>query len=219
MLAAMQTIVIVAMWVLSVIAALFIGSFLKPYLKKKGENLATHEDISKLVDQVKAVTRTTEEIKSEISSGLWDRQRRWDMKREVVFDAAKRLSEVEDALLGVSIVLKEDHAKKKKWETEKPLQEEELAWSQVRNERMTRWSKASTDFDESRAFVRIVCGKEAALVFSELGSFIHKLVEEMTKDPERYDSARPELLKKILEAQKAMRTELEVEAKPQSTGS
>jgi hypothetical protein len=41
------------LWPLSVLAALFVGGFLKSYFSKKGENLATHEDIQKLVDQVR----------------------------------------------------------------------------------------------------------------------------------------------------------------------
>jgi hypothetical protein len=40
---------------LTTLASAFIGSYLASYLKKKGENLATHEDIDKLVDQVRAV--------------------------------------------------------------------------------------------------------------------------------------------------------------------
>jgi hypothetical protein len=39
------------LWSLTVIAALFVGGFLKSYMGKKGENLATHEEIQKLVDQ------------------------------------------------------------------------------------------------------------------------------------------------------------------------
>jgi len=38
------------LWPLSVIVSLFIGAFLKSYMGKKGENLATHEDIEKLVE-------------------------------------------------------------------------------------------------------------------------------------------------------------------------
>ena len=69
---------------------LLIGSFVRPYLAKKGENLATLEDIQGLVDQVAAVTTTTKKIEAEISTGVWDKQKRWDMKREVLFDAAKK---------------------------------------------------------------------------------------------------------------------------------
>jgi hypothetical protein len=51
------------------------------------------------VDQVRAVTKATEDIKAEISTGPWHKQRRWEMKREVIFAAAKRLSEIDDAVL------------------------------------------------------------------------------------------------------------------------
>jgi len=43
-----------------------IGAYLGAYLKKKGENLATHEDIGKLLDQVRAVTTITKEIEAKI---------------------------------------------------------------------------------------------------------------------------------------------------------
>jgi hypothetical protein len=62
----------------AIIAALsfFLGAVFRPYFTgyatKKGENLATHDDIDKLVDQVKAVTEATKKIEAEISSGVWD---------------------------------------------------------------------------------------------------------------------------------------------------
>ena len=79
----MQTALIIILWVLSLILALFIGGFWKSYMAKKGENLATHEDIDKLVEQVSAVTKATKDIEAKISSEVWDRQRRWDLKRAV----------------------------------------------------------------------------------------------------------------------------------------
>lgn len=51
--------------VLFVIAGL--GAYLGSYLKKKGENLATHEDIDKLVKQVSVVTIATKQIEATIS--------------------------------------------------------------------------------------------------------------------------------------------------------
>jgi len=35
---------------------------------------------------------------TEISDAAWNRQKRWELKREVLFDATKRLAEVSDAL-------------------------------------------------------------------------------------------------------------------------
>jgi hypothetical protein len=57
------------------------GAYLGSYLKKKGENLATHEDIDKLVDQVKAVTKATKEIEAKISDDVWSRQKRWEVQQ------------------------------------------------------------------------------------------------------------------------------------------
>jgi hypothetical protein len=87
---------------LTTLIGAFIGSFLGSYLKKKGENLATHEDLDKLVEQVRAVTTTTKEIEAKISTDVWDRQKRWEMKREVLFEATRRLGAVEDSLISLN---------------------------------------------------------------------------------------------------------------------
>ena len=51
----------------------FIGS----YSAKKGENLATKEDIAQL-------TKIAEGIRAEISDKYWDRQKQWEMRRDAV---------------------------------------------------------------------------------------------------------------------------------------
>jgi len=103
-----------ALWALSIIASLFLGGFLKSYMGKKGENLATKEDIEVLVEKVRresqamkeaeivaiqnkldtvvaqnqAIVRSSEEIKDQISS----RQRTWELKREAAYDIMKLLA-------------------------------------------------------------------------------------------------------------------------------
>src|SRR5262245_46794085 len=52
----------------------FAGSFLGAYLKRRGENYATHADFERLLGQLSEQTRATEAIKTEISEGLWNRQ-------------------------------------------------------------------------------------------------------------------------------------------------
>jgi hypothetical protein len=58
----------------TVALAVGIGAYLRSYLRKKGENLATHEDINKLVDQVSAVTTVAKQIEAKISNEMWQRQ-------------------------------------------------------------------------------------------------------------------------------------------------
>jgi hypothetical protein len=71
----------------------FIGS----YAAKKGENLATKEDIAQL-------TKIAEEIKAEISDKVWDRQKQWELKRDVVFEVMQALGELEDSLISLHSV-------------------------------------------------------------------------------------------------------------------
>ncbi len=74
-------------WGLTTLVTAFVGSYLAGYLRKKGEDLPTHEDIEKLVDKVRAVTTATKEIEAKISDHYWKQQKRWEIKRDAVFDA------------------------------------------------------------------------------------------------------------------------------------
>ena len=65
----------------------FIGS----YAAKKGENLATKQDIAQL-------TRIAEGIRAEISDKVWDRQKQWEMKRDSVIEAIRVRTRYSNAL-------------------------------------------------------------------------------------------------------------------------
>jgi len=62
-----------------IVVALVVGGgyFLASYFREKGKNLATKEDIDK-------ITKATEAIKAEISSDMWVKQRRRELKLEAV---------------------------------------------------------------------------------------------------------------------------------------
>ena len=52
------------------LASAGIGAFVGAYLKRRGENLATREDFDDLLQQIKAQTKATEEIKAEVQRDL-----------------------------------------------------------------------------------------------------------------------------------------------------
>ena len=180
---------------LAIILAAFLGSFLPGYMKKKGENLATHEDIKLLTDQVAAVTTTAKEIEAKISSEVWDRQKRWELTRDVLFVATKRLAEVDDALLSMDATLKVGRD-----------------WNETKRERFTRWREASTAFDETRLFVGTVCTKETREAFDNVGRIANLVAAGITqKDAQIYDKSRAEFFKALLVARVAVRKELGIE--------
>jgi hypothetical protein len=181
-----------------------VGAYIGSYMKTKGENLATHEDIDKLVEQVRAVTTTTKEIEAKISNDVWDRQKRWELKREVIFEAARRVSDIEDALFSLQSV----------WQVERanPKQEGGQGWAEPKIERMAKWSKATAAFDETRLMVSIVCGNEVKNACDEFGTFTTAIAGAIIKDDaEIYAKSQKELVKKSFLLKIAMRRELGID--------
>jgi hypothetical protein len=89
---------------LSAIASGF-GGYFGSYLKKKGENLPTKEGFQALKDQTSQLTRATKEIETKIDDQVWNRQRQWEMKRDILLGFARIISQFDQAvvLFGIKI--------------------------------------------------------------------------------------------------------------------
>jgi hypothetical protein len=177
-----------------------VGAFIGAYLKKKGENLATHEDLDKMVEQMAAITERTKSIEATISNEVWDRQKQWEMKREVLFEAAKRVAEAYDALAtfgaakklsgnGVSIKMLPEVTK--------------------------RWVKASTAMDETLLLLAVVCEEETINVckaFQQMATSIATKV--VKKEPDPLADFQDHFHASLLATQNSIRKELGVPALP-----
>jgi hypothetical protein len=160
------------------------GAYLGSYLKKKGENLATHEDINKLVDQVSAVTTATKQIETKISSDLWDRQKQWELKREVLFDAAKKLSEVDNRLLSLHTFW--EHLLQGKIEGEE-------SWIQLKNKYVTEWRDSMRSLEETESLIFVTCSRETMLAFAEFTDLLRNTSSKIVSgDLEAYAKSKTE---------------------------
>jgi hypothetical protein len=192
----------VIVWLLITVGGSFAGAWFSAYLKKKGENLATQEDIGKLVEQMSAVTKATKDIEAKISSEVWDRQKRWELRREVLFEATRRLADIEDGLLSIDSLLQVEQREQKK--------EDDLAWMQTKHDGMTKWSKAATAWDEATLLVLMVCEEETIQAFKEFGAVINAVAANITprKDLGIYRKSAENRFKKRMAVQAAVRKEL-----------
>jgi hypothetical protein len=181
------------------------GSYLRAYLTRKGENLATREDIANLVAQMSAVTQATKDIEAKVSNEVWDRQKRWELKRDVLFEATRKLADVEDGLLALEVVLQVEH--------KEPKKEDDLGWVESKHARMTKWTRASSEFDEARLLVLMVCEKETIQAFDQFGAFASIVAAKTTagKDFLIYNNSQVELFKKRLAVRVAVRKELAID--------
>lgn len=166
--------------------------------KQKGENLATHEDIDKLRDQVAAVTTTTEQIKAEISDAAWNRQWRLNLKRKVLLKAAQRLSAVDDALLAVDSMVRL-----------------KLTGDEA-NKVNRQWHDSGVRFDEARVLMSVVCTNETIEAFQRFLNVANGVAARiLTKeDTKIYGQSVDELRASIAAAQAAIRKELGTDIVP-----
>ena len=125
-------------WIFTVLCAGF-GAYLGSYLKKKGENLATKEDIEEL-------TRRTKEIEAKIDDQVWNRQRHWEMKRDALYSAVGALGRADDALLSVAST----------YETAQKGKPED--WEEIKLEGIMKYDNESTNFDQKRFEASLICG-------------------------------------------------------------
>jgi hypothetical protein len=190
-------------WGLTTLVGSFIGSYLASYLKKKGENRAIREDLADLLKQVRAVTTTTKEIEAKISTEVWDRQKRWEMKRDVLFEATKRLVELEKALMKLETTF--DAVRKN-------LPNVAVELLQLKLEASEKWNDSVTRFEESFLLVGIACGNEMKAAGDDYKLTIGKTASGIfNDDPEIYDNSVKDLGAKFLVVERAIRKELETD--------
>jgi hypothetical protein len=141
------------------------GSFLGAYLKKKGENLATHEDVDKIVSQVAAVTRATKEIESKIDRATWDRQKQWELKREVLFEVTKQTALAKDALTNLYGIYNAPAGKPERLDQKVKVALE--------------WQSAAQQLNQTTAFVSVVCRDELHTLLLHFGLFCRNFAQRI----------------------------------------
>ena len=192
--------------VLSFLLGVVLTPYLRGYSAKKGENLATHEDIDKLVDQVSVVTQTTKEIESKISGELWDKQKHWEMKRDVIFEMSKKMSAVDDALASM-------YSTHNFYRT--LAQSGQMVDSFMKSESLAKasanWGNAADAYDSALALTSIVCGIQLCQALREFIIFTRRLVPQIQQDPPLYVQSAGEIATRVKRIQELLRKELGVD--------
>jgi hypothetical protein len=134
-----------------------IGGVLGSFFSKRGEIRAIQRDLHLVLEQNRAMTQVQEEIRARISTDMWARQRKWEVKREVIFEALKELG----SLQTVATVLVTTYR---------------LTTGQERLSEIDKTRKAAKDdFMQAMVALRrwrvltyVVCGDEARIKFAEV---------------------------------------------------
>jgi hypothetical protein len=135
---------------LTIIAAGFAASW-GAYAKKKGENLATKEDFNDLKNQTAELTKTTKEIETKIDDQVWNRQRQWEMKRDIILDALRSASNFDNAQLTLLATFRA---------AKKCSPEQVDLWIKPKSDALEAWNKAQSSFEATRMLTAVVVGRD-----------------------------------------------------------
>jgi hypothetical protein len=137
-----------------------------------------------------------------ISDKVWDRQKRWEVKREALFGATKDLGELEDALTNLDSTFK----------AAKLNAIPGADWSIRKAEAAKRWTDASNNYHRTNLLVVLVCSKEVEMAFDQIDMFFASAATTIfNQDTEYFTKSIPERLAKLDILKKAIRKELEID--------
>lgn len=182
----------------------WLGYFLSSYLKKKGENLAMHEDIKKLVEQVKAVTDATKNIEATISHEFWNRERLWEMKRDAFLNLVKAQSAALEALTDLGFAF---HQSRHTTDSDR------LAAKQRQAEAMQHWLTADTAFDAARAQASLVCESTLVEQLNSVGTLFTTTAKLVSSHDTEFSNHYPDLIQATFSIRAAVQKELGIGAK------
>lgn len=181
-----------------------IGAFFGAYLKKKGENLATHEDVDKLLVQIKATTEATKSIEARISSEVWDRQRQWELKREALLEGGRTIADFLASIMRLNAV----------YATKEEADENEetfylLAISKNETDAIDAVNKASYNLQRAQLILSIVSGKEVQIAFARTEKLFKQITVKIVDGDAGYlKSTLPQLKTYASDLTLAIRREL-----------
>lgn len=99
----------IAWTLISLLFGLILGNFLPKYLSKKGENLATKEDISEITDKIESVkheyANDLESVKAELSAKLNTHGFRYENEYSILSELTGLLVDVRDASVSLRPVM------------------------------------------------------------------------------------------------------------------
>jgi len=180
------------------------GIYLSAYLKKKAEGLATREEFKDLQKQTAELTRTTKEIEAKISGELWNQQKRWELKREVLFEATKRVAIIFDCLKHLDNILKTEL---------KNLSVKDLQWTHLKIDQNNKWFEARAGLEESRMFIGVSCGMDVLNAVAKFGQLTANIAAQINKgDGEIFKKSVTQLFDGNDAIRNAIRKELAIDS-------
>ena len=176
-----------------------LGAYFGSYLKKKGENLATREDVERLTAQV-------EEVKATISDRVWNRQRQWEMKRDALYAAVDALARAHNAL----VELAAGYVTLRKTEADGASREIVSDWMKKVATLTNDWRSLMANYDGRRQVASLVCSMEMVGALNRVSTELRSDFQKLANGTATYDDCIPSLHREMTAAYLLARSEIGV---------
>jgi hypothetical protein len=187
------------------IAGSGIAAYYGAYFKKRGEDQAMKEGFAEVLRQTAETTRTTKAIEAKITDEVWDRQKRWELKRDILLQALKRITAVDDTLTNLKSFMELD--------ANRLPQGGELdsQWEQRKLDMIQGWHRACTDLDETCGIVDAICSFELKVPFDDLSKYTKFVASHLSRGAlQRWAELQMEMWNRMKRARTSIRKELEL---------
>jgi hypothetical protein len=178
-----------------------VGAYLGLYFKKKGENRGIRKDLHELVTKV--VTQATKDIEAKISTEMWDRQRRWEMKRDAFFAVVRELESMERALSDLHTMYTPamgDMAQSGP---------HTLYMIEQKSKALEQWTGVSARFDAARAQAVLAGGPEVLGALNAVGKTMREVAQGLLRgDSGIYSKSQKDMAAASVRVTAAIRKEL-----------
>ncbi len=192
-----------------------VGAFVGAYLKKKGENLATKEDFRDLKAQTAELKQATKEIEAKIDDQMWNRQRQWEMKRDVLLELIRAMGEIRNAQFAVYSAFKAYKAA--------TFDAERNSLGVRKTESIEAWRVATEKLESGRILVAVLGNDPLNESLREFNKFLRRAYTAVTEDApeEQFMESMKRMNRYDYESMTIVREALGIGAAPtpQSTGS
>jgi hypothetical protein len=190
------------------------ASYFGAYIKRKGEDRAVREGFAEVLRQTKETTEATKKIEAKISDEVWDRQKRWELKRDVALELVKRIAALDDALMNYEAFVDLDKKRQPQGG------ELDVHWAEKKLETTLAWSKTSAEFDVSRAIVDTILSPEVKKTTDDLAKYAKLAGIKLSRgEIEKWAEYQMEVFQRIKKTKVAIRRELGLTATSQSNES
>jgi uncharacterized membrane-anchored protein YjiN (DUF445 family) len=179
------------------IAGSGIAAYYGAYFKKRGEDEAIKENFAQVLSQTAETTKTTKGIETKLTSDVWDYQKRWELKRDVILAMVRTIAEAQDALHGFHSTLFVDGEETK---------------SEVTQRRWRRWMKSTTKLEESKILTEVVCNQKIRDALAQFMCVAYQIASGIDKkDRELYETLKTDLHNRASSVNDAARQELSID--------